>query len=463
MTMNRTYWGLVVFTVLLAGCIKNNYDLTLTPTGDQMQRELTCWRDDNNKLMNFPDDELKRICEAYRRPVPAVEPKKYTFSGSFTEKMPADLGGAGWYLHFSSEMGRTFGYMERFRGNDNLNASLAEMHQAGDKLVDLLLGWLRTELGRDPNFDKLENFCNGDFRRDIKNLSVYSWVGQSVAQYNDQAAPEMYLRGFQYLTERGYFNPKDTPALVTVFGSGANDNFLLLTQKLVAQKMGYDPNKKLPGSLAFLEDTDRAKESFEKYLSGTPEYQKLLTDWERQKKTQKDAPKPDPETVMENLLVKAAGLESTDPGVLKAKLVCATQPFDTNGQWDKEKKAVTWTKQIEPRKALLPTFLYAAWSLPDEPFQKEHFGKIVLDNQKLAEYCLWRKNLKENQAAEWDAFILSLRPDKNLPEKLNAFHFSDEPKPNPGAPKPAGSAATWINHFLAALQPTKTQSAQPIK
>ncbi|GAI17914.1 unnamed protein product, partial [marine sediment metagenome] len=61
-------------------------------------------------------------------------------------------------------MGEAALYSERFRGNDNLNYTIEQLHLASDHFVDFLIGWLEYELGDEPNFANLKEFCDYDLR-----------------------------------------------------------------------------------------------------------------------------------------------------------------------------------------------------------------------------------------------------------------------------------------------------------
>jgi len=71
----------------------------------------------------------------------------------------------------------------------------------------------------------------------------------------------------------------------------------------------------------------------------------------------------------------------------------------------------------------LPTFFYASWSEPNREYQQEHFGRVVLSDEDLAQYCIWRENLDEGSGKEWDSFILSLNPAEDMEGRLKAFRF----------------------------------------
>lgn len=103
------------------------------------------------------------------------------------------------------------------------------------------------------------------------------------------------------------------------------------------------------------------------------------------------------------------------------------QPFFTNGEWNENGMKVQWQEITikDGDTESYPDFCYAFWSLPDEGFQKAHFGKLILEGEDLAEYCLWRDCLSKNESKEWDEFISGLKPNDDLLETLESFGFSE--------------------------------------
>jgi hypothetical protein len=464
MMMKKCFLAVVLCGVLTVGCEKNKYRLVLTPKGDVMQRELTCWREDNDKKTPYPQEELDRIAKAYGVKAPKAGANEYTFTGTFTNNMPDDIGGAGWYLHETTSLGESFIYSERFRGHDDLQAGINERKQAVDRMVDLIIGWFQSELRWEWNFGKLKKFLDTDFRWDMQNVCLYGWTADLIKPYSKNVDSGIPLRIFQYLAERGYFEPGKGPEMIydALFGKNS-DKAMKIVRQLAAKKMGYAPEKKIPKSLAFLANPESAQKSFEKYLSSTKEYKALLTKWENRKKTDTEAAKPEPLYVMENLFLQAMGGEgiyekpSELGGELEVGLVCPVEPYATNGKWGKE--GIEWSLVLSTSNSNLPPYAYALWAVPNEAFQISHFGKIVLEGNELAKYTLWHKNLSDARAKEWDAFLESLQPGPTLTKKLLAFQFSDEPKAQPG------SATEWTKTLHEMLfkkePPTTTQATQP--
>src|SRR5690606_23609990 len=140
--------------------------------------------------------------------------KKYTVSGTFSEALPPDLGGSGTYTNIQTVLGEAGFYAERFRGSDAPAEGVARRLRAADQLADLVLGWSKAALGSEPNYSNLHDFLDGDFRKDLRNLAVYSWTADVAAHFKPGAEEEFAGRVLQYLVERHYLQFSEVPALL---------------------------------------------------------------------------------------------------------------------------------------------------------------------------------------------------------------------------------------------------------
>ena len=48
-----------------------------------------------------------------------------------------------------------------------------------------------------------------------------------------------------------------------------------------------------------------------------------------------------------------------------------------------------------------------------------------MSGYELCRYCMWEKNLDKAKTAEWKAFLMSLKPDEDLKNRVSTFRFSD--------------------------------------
>ena len=427
-------FALAVLTLLVTGCPHNEYLVELAPQGDSIERTLVFYRADNGSQPNyqkFDTNELANIIAWY--PAHSLTNlnfgARYSVHGVFTNDLPADVGGAGTYSHLTTSLGDVGFYVERFRGNDDLAGMAERRFKAANRLADLVVGWSRMELGRQPGYDKLHQFLNVDFRRDLKNLGTYYWEGQLANGYKTNADEEFVVRFGQYLHERGYFTAGEIPELFRETTGNNPEALLLPIQRLVARKMGVLDTKPVPACLAFLANEKMIEESFDKYLASTELYRAELKQWKQDKKRNPKLKEPEPGDLAGNAFSDLGGLDSSQPDHLVVRLSLLSPPAQSNGRWDDAVKQVVWDTNIEGRTnaTQLPFFCYASWAQADESFQKEHLGKVALIGDELTKYCLWRNSQDARRGGEWDAFLAHLQPAAGLGEKIASFRFSGEP------------------------------------
>src|SRR5262249_37453555 len=129
----------------------------------------------------------------------------------FAGAMPSDIGGAGSYQKFSTSLGSTSVYEERFRGNADWAARMEKRFNAAEQLTEHILGWSQMQFGGERGYKKLRRFLDTDFRHDLKNLSVYAWVFQDLSAGKEERQEDIAVRFGQYLVERGYLGLEDLP------------------------------------------------------------------------------------------------------------------------------------------------------------------------------------------------------------------------------------------------------------
>ena len=165
----------LMIAAALAGCEHDHFVVEVKPEGQGFQRKVTCWHvagEEGKEIRALDKKKLARIGKLYKTSEAIEGGKKHVFTGHFTDKTPADVGGAGSYVQWTSPLGSTFSYIERFRGNDDLDASLAKRRAAADKLTDLVIGWFESEMPQGPQLDRLTKFFDEQLRRDLENLAT---------------------------------------------------------------------------------------------------------------------------------------------------------------------------------------------------------------------------------------------------------------------------------------------------
>jgi hypothetical protein len=190
--------GFAVLALTLSGCFDyDHYDVELKPDGKTLDRELTYRREraQNGSVSVIPASTavLAAIERAYDQSPADAQPQNYRFKSRFTDQMPQDIGGSGNYFIVESPLGDICAYAERFRGNDDLVGQLEVVAKAANRLVDLLLGWLESQMHDDANWPKIRDFLDGRFRRDLHNIALYLWLGRSNL-FEDERSEEKPFR-----------------------------------------------------------------------------------------------------------------------------------------------------------------------------------------------------------------------------------------------------------------------------
>ena len=175
----HSYLKFIVLLLIMAGCEEYKYCIEMKPCGQGIERKLIC-------PDNLPEDQRETIAKLFEK---QIDPN--IFWGMFDTNLPNDVGGAGFYTTFNTDMGQAAFYSERFRGDDNLNDTLQKVQMIADRSVDFLIGWFEYELGDDPNFVKFKAFCNENIRHDIKNMVIYFSLLNIIPEYESTALEEI--------------------------------------------------------------------------------------------------------------------------------------------------------------------------------------------------------------------------------------------------------------------------------
>ncbi|MDB6064276.1 MAG: hypothetical protein JWR26_484 [Pedosphaera sp.] len=427
---------MALLALLVTGCPHNEYEVELTPHGKVIERKLVFYRENSRetngviKYNTFPSDELADIKKLYSPGKATDEGDRHIVQSEFGRTMPADVGGFGTYTNLTTSLGSVGLYGERFRGNPDQATVAANRNKAADELTEIFIGWSKMELGGDPHYKDLKEFLDVDFRRDLKNMSLYWWQAQVLTIYKTNVTEEFAVRFGHHLLERGYLKADELPDLMRSLGGAGDRPPLHLIQRLVGRKLGMPETQPRRKILEFLDGWETTDISLDKYLAGTDAYLAMVQRWEKDKVLQPDLKKPEPTDVMNEPIQTLLGFQmfgSTDDHLI-VKLSLTQIPNRTNGRWDEATKQVVWESDLDGRTnaVRLPVFCYASWSQADKTFQTEHFGKVVLDGEDLTQYCLWRDGVTQKQAGEWDAMLAGLKTGEGLMEKLDAFRFSGE-------------------------------------
>jgi len=397
------------------GCEEYEYTIRMEPDGDRMVREIICSE-------NVPDKVRARLGELYDKQV-----DKNTFQGSFGETLPGDIDGFGTYVHLNNPMGHAYIYVERSQGQDTQAPEIEDAFDHANSLVDLLIEWFRTELGENPNFEKLRVFCDETLREDIKNVSLYSWVGGRASSEPDEA----FIRILLYLYERGYFGLDDVGRLSA---STSKEEFALcFLRRMIAEKLECSDNKEAKEGLEFLQDPYTLRASLDRFIS-SDELRDKLTKEAREQTGDPDLvldPCDVPEMVddipdmfFSMFFVDILGSSGHKVNI---RLICPKEPYETNGQWDEQTRELSWS--CRTRSNELPFLCYAAIGLANGTYQRKHFGKVVLQDEQLVQYGFWYRGLSAEQRTEWNDFIAGLDGGEDVWTQVESFRFKNAATP----------------------------------
>lgn len=430
--------GASIIAVSLTGCPDyNRYELKLTPHAAAIERVLTCSRlhlqNGGTSVIAFPADELAKIAKCYERDPDEPQPRQYQFKGNFTAKMPSDIGGSGSYTVASSPVGSVAIYLEHFRGDDDLVGQVERLRQAADRLADLVVGWFETEMGQDANWQKVRKFLDGEFRRDLNNLSLYVWTARASIADDELSAgagaelPDAFYsstaRLAQYLIAHDYFDPSEAFDWLRDFSAVSSEDLgdrrrvlASRVQQLLTRKSKLDPAGG-NASLSFLTDPDKAVASLKRFLRDSPEYAALCEKYRDERK-----PNPDPEDVIyHGIIDEILHFDIfAHPDELELSLATAGKPVATNGRWQPADQVVKWRRSINANDTL-PTICFAVWGEPDAAFQKQHFSGVTFDGEALVEFVTAYLLLEPAGRALVDHLLDTLHPDEDLKSAIEAF------------------------------------------
>jgi hypothetical protein len=159
----------------LSSCDHRRYEIVMSSHDGVLDRTLAVTRVGESNV-TLPDDEVAAIGKLYQKTEANVNGREVVFTGKFGGRTPNDIGGAGFHVFIGSPAGGVTAYVERFRGSDDLLDQMETRTKAADRMVDLVSGWLKTRVGGEKDFDKLQAFLDKDARRDLKNVSLYLWM-----------------------------------------------------------------------------------------------------------------------------------------------------------------------------------------------------------------------------------------------------------------------------------------------
>jgi hypothetical protein len=502
--MKRTYsadgWAtwfaaIAILVLAAAGCEEKVYQIEQWPREDKLWRRLTVSRQQGKgapqDLNNFDKAEIARIAQLYGVGAPKMAGSRATFVGAFASALPHDVGGDGHYVHWESPLGSVSIYVERFRGSDDLVATLETRRKTVDQLVDLVIGWFEAELRDVPDWPALRRFLDVAFRHDLYNLSLYGWLTGTLPE-SESKNPEFAFRVIQYLVEKRYASYEEAPALVReidgMFRRNESGPFFTRLRRLLLARAAAPADGPLARGLDFLKNPTTAWASWRHYLEKTPFYERELAEFRRRKEEDEhqkaktggpalanaaEQKREPPIAIDKEEFAREVSFKFLNAfidfgmggsSLAKVSLETPRKPFWTNGKYNANEHRVEWSQRIPEasRSANWPSsewpgFCCAAWDDPNEQAQNHLLGKVGITRESLFQYNLWYQSLSNHEKHEWDVFLPTVRGDAKSGERLEGFLFSDEPAGRKGSERVAATGATAI---LEVVGPPERGGAQ---
>ncbi len=423
--MRRTLlWLLTIGCLAATGCARNHYQVRMTPTDSGFERTLTCWTENAGEPRDpraLSDEALAKIQLDYGWAPEPGEDGKNTFQGQFAIDTPQDVGGVGRLERINTSLGTLWVYVERFRGNDDLESELTKRREAVDTLVDLTLGWLRKEFGEEANFQQLEAFVDKTVRNDLKNLAVYLWVAE--ANSEDLESNGFLERLWLFAHERDYLTLHDIAVIMRAEETGDPALVSKIVARMIARELEIEPTS---DALSIFGDADRLSSSWNEHIRGSEYYAEYVRlQQEEPKRPDADEP-PEPNEAVGHLLLEAfIHFDLASHDMLEVTLDAECKPISTNGTWNESEKTVTWSGSLAALPAL-PTVCSATWAVPNAEEQRRRFGAIVLAGQDLAGYAMCVESLSDEEAKQWDKLLATCKPDEPWQETIRDFQFAEK-------------------------------------
>lgn len=456
----------VVLCVLgsLSGCVRRNYDIQLEVTDAGLERTTKISGSSAPK-----EGELAGVAKAYAINGPKNVENGIQFGGkAFDGDMPFDVGGAGHFARYESPLGSVYGYVERFRGNDDLYSQHQAREKAVDEFANQIVGWFETELGKEAGWPALREFLDRTLRLDLQNLSLYLSPLHSMRkedQFGSSTLAQMGLSAGQYLAERRYMTYEELPAFARAcLPQNADAGKVFLVNRLRDAVLAKARDAQPPiaaGKLDFLSSPERLQESWQKYFEQTEyfqrEYPKLVAREEKKLIEARQSKDTSPDTLataeqnfekrreeLRRTVIAYLAMQAFVPWFdlrsydrVNVSLTVANEPVWTNGKWDAEKKRVTWQEDVDapeedkpPRPLDIPAFCFAIWDAPNDAEQQRHFSSTVVRGKDLVEYCIWYQALTLDERKQWDEFLSTLKSDVESQRRLKQFTFAGEVNPS---------------------------------
>ena len=440
--------ALAAVLVAAPGCQNRKVKVEISAQGDEATRTFAT-NDTSSK-------SLAAVEQAYGAKAQADAELGARFTGTFAEDvLPSEIGNRGAIGRLDSTLGSTRGYYEQFADRREEWTAMKERVDGGVLWMQVFGRFIETRKIKDEaakaDFTK---WWNGEAIPLVADAYLMYSGMQAVTQaqrigarprraeeFGERTPDETFqLSVFEpfaiLFAERGWLTADELAAMQSssIQGQVTKRQGEWLSEKILQPAVArilvrFDPTRKdmklkdfVPLGLEFLVWVKASREYRDLILASPAIPETVKTDI-RAGKWDFEMPPPFGFRLLER------------PKVTDAEVVLDTgaEPFLTNGVWDTETKRVVFKGGFYESKYRYTPYnapYYAFWSLPSQR-QESVFGAVLLEGDKLAQYCAWESALPEERKAQWLAALDVLASKKDAAPAYQVISELDKEHPAP--------------------------------
>jgi hypothetical protein len=425
----RLLW--LAIPILLVACDQDRVEVEIRPKLDgTVERTVRFFRVDPDKpgvILPPREELLAGAASHYKEPLETAD-ASVAFTGEFRGVPPditlKDWTNRGGYDVWRSRVGAFAVYRERRPGPTDYRARYRAAAKGVDTLSAVLSRMFRTELKGEVGLDRLLTFLRGSFRADAKDLLLLL-TGTDLAQdltgsrarltalgrdaYGDPGLRETSTGALalELLAERGYLRIAELPRLATDPGRRE------WVGNQIARRMGRTLDRSLRARLAFLFDDAARKAAFARALDA-----KGLTDEEY-------------EALVAPLVGAASQLDSRGGSTISYSVALPAGATIVSTSAAKGTSAGDAVAVFPFDERPVRSLYHVEFAVPDDAWQAEHFGGLVLDGGELRDYVMWLEGLPAPQRKAWEAAMQKTRPGDGLWPAIRAIRVTGGPPDEP--------------------------------
>ena len=424
---------LIPLVLVCVGCQQTVYRIDMRFKDGRLHRRTELELTVRSEPVEPPAADIARLTRAFQRVTDSdvrVETKsdRVVIEADLDQRTPQDVGGFGNHVVLTSRLGALETYLERFGGDEGMQANLQYRHDQIDLAVDRLVGFLRETLSDDSleiasvSSDSLKQFANGldgPVRQDLHDMLTMVVVTMPPATPNDDArwvvrpdGPEleaadgdsdsgeasfvmMATRILSRLIERGYCDASDAPTLMRLSRGRDPHETATICLRCIGRRIDAD-DATVRDWIGFATDP-QTRVRLGNHLSQLPEFKEL-----QHPPPPSDAADPE-QLISTPILMALLGPDMSPNASIELRFHSERPPLATNGVWDPERSLVQWKGGMATM--LRPMECFAIWSRVDDPFQQSAFGEHRLKGRELMDYVLWQNGLDESESDRWDGLL----------------------------------------------------------